>query len=101
MSLVQAIIMGIIQGVAEFLPISSSGHLSIFKHILKIEVETGLLFDVLLHLGTLIAIFIVYWKDIKELVVEGFKIIGRLLKNVFISILKLGKNKKYDYVTTF
>lgn len=98
MSLLQAIIMGIIQGVAEFLPISSSGHLSIFKHILNIEIETGLLFDVLLHLGTLIAIFIVYWKDIKELIVEGFKIIGRLLKNVFIFVRKLGKNEKYNYV---
>ena len=51
MSLLQAIIMGIVQGVAEFLPISSSGHLAIFKHILNIDMDTGLLFDVLLHVG--------------------------------------------------
>ena len=60
MSLLEAIIMGIIQGVAEFLPISSSGHLAIFKILLNMETDTGMLFDVLLHLGTLAAVFIVF-----------------------------------------
>ena len=60
MSLLQAIIMGIIQGVTEFLPVSSSGHLAIFKILFHMETDTGLLFDVILHLGTLIAIFAVY-----------------------------------------
>ena len=90
MDLLKSIIMGIVQGIAEFLPISSSGHLAIMKHILHIQTDTGLLFDVLLHLGTLLAIFIVFWKDIKELVMEGFKIIGdffinvgRFIKNIF------------------
>ena len=67
MSLIEAIIMGIVQGVAEFLPVSSSGHLAIFKHILKIKTDTGMLFDIMLHFGTLVAIFIAFWKDIKEL----------------------------------
>ena len=61
MSLLQAIIMGIIQGVTEFLPVSSSGHLAIFKILFHMETDTGLLFDVILHLGTLIAIFAVYY----------------------------------------
>ena len=90
MNLLESIIMGFVQGIAEFLPISSSGHLAIMKHILHINTDTGLLFDVMLHLGTLVAIFIAYWKDIKELIVEGFKIIidciiniGRYFNNQF------------------
>ena len=64
MSLLQAIIMGIIQGVTEFLPVSSSGHLAIFKILFHMETDTGLLFDVILHLGRLMEMFEVYYKDI-------------------------------------
>ena len=53
MSLLQAILMGIIQGLTEFLPVSSSGHLAIFKILFGVDTDTGLLFDVLLHIGTL------------------------------------------------
>lgn len=95
MDLIKSIIMGIVQGVAEFLPISSSGHLAIMKHILHINADTGLLFDVMLHLGTLVAIFIAFWKDIKELIVEGFKIVGDFFVNVGCLINNiLSKNKK-------
>lgn len=88
MDLINSIIMGIVQGIAEFLPISSSGHLAIMKLLLHIKTDTGLLFDVLLHMGTLIAIFIAFWKDIQELIVEGFKIIG----DFFINVGRLFKN---------
>lgn len=77
----QAIIMGIIQGLTEFLPVSSSGHLAIFKNIFGIETETGLLFDVLLHMGTLVAIGIVYWTDIRELVIQGCCMLGLWISN--------------------
>ena len=90
--------MGIIQGIAEFLPISSSGHLAIMKHILHIETDTGLLFDVLLHLGTLVAIFIAFWKDIQQLVVEGFKIIGDFFINLGRRIKNLSSEKKIEYI---
>jgi len=83
MEFFKAIIMGIIQGLAEFLPISSSGHLAIMKHILHIDLDTGLLFDVLLHFGTLIAIFAAFWNDIKELIIEGFKIMGDCIHNLW------------------
>lgn len=63
MSLLQAILMGIIQGLTEFLPVSSSGHLAIFKILFGVDTDTGLLFDVLLHIGTLAAICIVYYKE--------------------------------------
>lgn len=83
MSFWEAIFMGIVQGVAEFLPISSSGHLALFKYILKINTDTGLLFDVLLHVGTLLAIFAAFFKDIKLLLVEGFSILIGILINAF------------------
>ena len=88
MSLLQAIFMGIIQGLTEFLPVSSSGHLALFKNLFGVKTETGLLFDVLLHLGTLVAIFVVYYKDIFRMIVEGCGIlydaalnVGTFLKN--------------------
>ena len=69
-----AIILGIVQGITEFLPISSSGHLSLFQHFLGVGGEGSLLFSVLLHLGTLIAVFIVFYKTIFELVIESLKL---------------------------
>ena len=78
MSLLNALMLGIIQGVAEFLPISSSGHLSIAQNLLGLGVEgtDDVFFDVLLHLGTLAAVFVAYWADIKEMVLEFFRTIG-------------------------
>ena len=72
MSLLSSILLGLIQGLAEFLPISSSGHLAIAEHFLG---QAGVpatpdFFDVLLHLGTLVAVFVAYWKDIREMIVE-------------------------------
>lgn len=69
LDLVSAIILGAVQGLSEFLPISSSGHLALIPHILG--VETGLAFDTVLHIGTLIAIFTFFWKDIVNLI-KGF-----------------------------
>ena len=78
MSLLNALILGLIQGVAEFLPISSSGHLSIAQNLLGLKVEGSddIFFDVLLHLGTLAAVFVAYWKDIREMILEFFRTIG-------------------------
>lgn len=86
MSLLQAILMGVIQGLTEFLPVSSSGHLAIFKELFKIDMETGLLFDVMLHLGTLAAVFIAYFKDIKKLIIEGFCILGDCIANAIVFV---------------
>lgn len=78
MKLFDAIFLGIVQGLAEFLPISSSGHLSVFQNffgLMDVEAE-NLFFDVLLHLGTLIAVFVAYWGEIKSMVLEFFTMIG-------------------------
>ena len=72
MSLFSSILLGLVQGLAEFLPISSSGHLAIAAHFMG---QAGIgepppFFDVLLHLGTLAAVFAAYWQDIREMIVE-------------------------------
>ncbi|MCR4658161.1 MAG: undecaprenyl-diphosphate phosphatase [Lachnospiraceae bacterium] len=90
MSFGQAIAMGIVQGLTEFLPVSSSGHLAILKNILNVDTDTGILFDVLLHVATLIAVFLVFYKDIIKLLSEFVKIAadsfsntGRFFSNLF------------------
>ena len=72
MTYLTAVVLGLIQGVAEFLPISSSGHLAILQNFLKLgETEEHLFFDVLLHLGTLVAVIAAYWRDVRSVVREG------------------------------
>lgn len=80
MTYLKAILLGLVQGIAEFLPISSSGHLAIAQNLLHIEGAGSVpeFFDVLLHLGTLIAVFAAYWGDIRDMVVEFFRGIGDL-----------------------
>ena len=73
MTYFSSFLMGLVQGLAEFLPISSSGHLAIAQNLLGMETEVPVFFDVLLHLGTLLAVFVAYWKDICEIVVEFFR----------------------------
>ena len=73
MTISSAILLGIVQGVAEFLPISSSGHLAILQNLFALSAgEEHLFFDVLLHLGTLISICVCYWGDIVAMVREVF-----------------------------
>lgn len=77
MGFLSSIFLGLVQGIAEFLPISSSGHLSLFQHFFGLT-EAGLFFDVLLHLGTLIAIFVYYWRDIVNLVKAFLRLVTGL-----------------------
>ena len=74
MTYLMSIFMGLIQGVAEFLPISSSGHLALFQAYFGMEDVEGqhMLFTVLLHLGTLISVCVVYWRDIVDMIREFF-----------------------------
>ena len=75
----QAIILGIIQGLTEFLPVSSSGHLVIFQHLFGLK-EPELFFDICVHLGTLLAVMIVFRQEIREL----GQSLGHLLRLVFV-----------------
>lgn len=80
MTYLTAILMGILQGVAEFLPISSSGHLSLFGYFFGVEnyEDTQLLFTVLLHLGTLLSVCVYYWRDVRAMIAEFFAALGSL-----------------------
>jgi undecaprenyl-diphosphatase len=66
LSIIEAIILGVVQGITEFLPVSSSGHLVLLQEIFGIE-EPTLLFDTVVHVGTLVAVCSVLWKDIGNL----------------------------------
>lgn len=83
MTILNAIIQGIIQGLTEFLPISSSGHLALYQYFTDKTLDNGLLFSVILHLGTLLAIFIFYRKTVGELILEVFKAIGDIFVGKF------------------
>lgn len=90
MSLIQAVFMGIIQGITEFIPVSSSGHLVLLEQAFQIETHYGFLFETLLHLGTLLAIVIVFQQDLKRLTAEGLCMIRDIKFNSRAWI----KNKK-------
>lgn len=87
MNIIQSVFLGTVQGVTEFLPVSSSGHLAILQNIFHIDTGSTMLFDILLHFGTLAAIFTVYHKDIGKMIVEFFKMIGDLFFNLRIFML--------------
>lgn len=86
--ILQALLLGIIQGVTEFLPISSSGHMSLFRHFTSMNPEGAGLFSAMLHIGTLVAIFIVFYKPIYELFVEFFACIKDIFSRKFSFNLK-------------
>ena len=75
MSLLSSILLGFIQGLTEFLPVSSSGHLAIAEHLLGMSGASVIpeFFDVLLHLGTLVAVFVAYWAEVRDMVLEFFR----------------------------
>lgn len=79
MNILNAIIQGIIQGLTEFLPVSSSGHLAVFQYFFGGTDDNGLLFDIVLHLGTLVATCIAFRKRIWALILE----VGRIFRDIF------------------
>ena len=97
MSVIHAIILGIIQGITEFLPVSSFGHLCGVQDLLGGTRGSGVLFEVMLHLGTMIALILVFLKDIKKI---GIELVGMILDlignaNIFLYNRRTGKELTY------
>lgn len=109
----ESIILGIVQGLTEFLPISSTGHLVLFGKLFGLR-EAGLLFDTLLHLGTLIAVVVVYWSEVKYIISHPFSkltkllvvgtiptgIIGLSFKDFFEEISRTGQTIGFEFIAT-
>ena len=85
MTLFYAVLLGLVQGIAEFLPISSSGHLAILENFLGISgmaaMDSSALFNVLLHLSTLVAVCVAYWEDVRGMAAEVGPLVRSFRKN--------------------
>lgn len=92
MSLLESIWMGIIQGVTEFLPVSSSGHLVIFQNVFHLDPEESLLFFIILHMGTMVVTFVAFYSDIKKIFLETIGMCRDLVGNIKIFFF----NKKHN-----
>jgi undecaprenyl-diphosphatase len=113
MNEIQAIILGIIQGVTEFLPISSTGHLYLGRHLFGLD-EAGLFLDTMLHIGTLFAVLAVYGDDVIEMIKKPFSrltgllvigtipavVIGLLFEDFFEEISQTGVTVGYEFLIT-
>ena len=83
MTVLEAILQGILQGLTEFLPVSSSGHLSLFQHFTGLDGGSAVTMTIILHLGTLLAVFVAFWNKIKALIIEAFRMIGDIFTGKF------------------
>lgn len=84
MSILEAILQGLLQGFTEFLPVSSSGHLSLFQHFFGLDGESAVTVTLVLHMGTLIAVFVAFRQKIVKLILEFF----RMIKDIFTGKFK-------------
>ncbi len=96
MDIIQAIIIGLVQGLTEFLPVSSSAHLIFIQQLLGVT-EPSLAFDVLLHVGTIVAVVTYFWRDIIQMIIAFFESLVDLVKGRFITEIKKDQYKKLTW----
>ncbi|MDL2237673.1 undecaprenyl-diphosphate phosphatase [Christensenellaceae bacterium OttesenSCG-928-K19] len=108
MDMLQSVLLGVVQGLTEFLPVSSSGHLAVVQALFGIQ-EVPLFYDVMLHVGTLVAVFIVLWPEIKAIICHPVKnklgmliiatipavVVVLVMKQVFPAVYDNLQNGKY------
>jgi undecaprenyl-diphosphatase len=94
MTIIESIILGAVQGLTEFLPVSSSGHLQIAKALLGVEIQENLLFDVTLHAATVLSTIVILWGEIKHLFVglfsRHFNQEQEYILKLFLSMIPIG-----------
>ena len=100
MSVLQAILLGIVQGITEFLPVSSFGHLAAIENAMGITRNTAVLFEVLLHIGTMVAVFFAFHEDLRRI---GEELLGMIMDiignvNIYFHNRKTGENLHYARV---
>ncbi|MBP3541781.1 MAG: undecaprenyl-diphosphate phosphatase [Clostridia bacterium] len=103
MSILKGALLGLFQGLAEFLPISSSGHLNLLQALFGLNLDNQLLFNILLHVGTLIAVMVMFWKDWIDMLLHPIK--NHTLALLFVASLpalaaKILFDKPLDYLET-
>ena len=86
MTILEAFLLGLIQGLTEFLPVSSSGHLELAKIILDIELEEGVIFSTLLHFATSLSTIFIFRKDLNKLVMGALKLDRQTLNYIYLII---------------
>ena len=100
MDTLQAILLGIVQGITEFLPVSSSGHLQIAKELLGVELEENLTFDVALHAATVLSTIVVLWSEVwrllKGLFSRRFNAEQAYVLKLVLSMIPIGLNAMLD-----
>ncbi len=92
MSIIEALIYGVIQGVAEFLPVSSSGHLTLTQSLLGLKEQNNIGFVVLLHFATLVSVVVVYHKEVWLIIKGFFSLMGKLFKGKLFAKGAFGKD---------
>lgn len=83
MDYIYSIVMGIVQGLTEFLPVSSSGHLTLVQHIFGVDGESNFFFNIMLHVGTLFAVCVFYYKLLWSLIKSFFGLIKKIFTGKF------------------
>ena len=97
MSILEAVLLGIIQGITEFLPVSSSAHLVLAQQLLNIQNDPTILFDLSLHLGTLAAVIWFFHKDLRKVILSLFGILQDLICNLKLWFRHRSTNSEEPY----
>lgn len=100
MDIINVIIQAVVQGLTEFLPVSSSGHLSVIQHITGYTGDSALILMIVLHLGTLVAVFAAFWKTIWGMIKEFFLTIGDIFTGKF-SWRNMNANRRMMFMVIF